>query len=555
MNRRDFLKTSAVTSGSLLLADATAANAAGATIEPVAMPAPATPRLPDLSPARWIWYPSGRTLQNTFILFRHEVNLQARPRRATGWICADSRYRLEVNGLLVQWGPAPSDPRWAEADPLDLSGQLKEGNNVIGATVLYYGVGDGTWPIGKPGFLFWLEIEHADGHVEKLVSDPSWKALLCRAWKPGHYKRWFLRALQEEFDARLYPDGWTRGGFQTDGNWLPAMALNGRPNKPALSTNYGEYQLGVDSGPANTELRPRSIPMLEHTSVGVWRLAESFRLEWRRPAEDYFEFGVPEAFRVIREPCAAVLRPPALQEFGAWQVDLKEGQSAVLTFEFQEQIVGWPAFAIQAPAGTIVELLVHEAHQPGGPALLNTHFDSWSRFTCREGLDHFATFDFESLRWLQFIIRNCSGTVILSDIHVRRRQYPWPNQPHLRSNEPDLQRLFEASINTLHNSAQETLVDGMARDRQQYSGDGGHQLHAVHLAFGEARLVARYPTTWSQGMTKDGYLLDCWPAHDRLARRRVGDRSWTTALDSTSIAGTTTSTAATVTRCASRIRA
>ena len=42
---------------------------------------------------------------------------------------------------------------------------------MLGATVLFYGAGDGTWPLGKPGFLFWLEIEHADGRVETLVSD------------------------------------------------------------------------------------------------------------------------------------------------------------------------------------------------------------------------------------------------------------------------------------------------------------------------------------------------------------------------------------------------
>ena len=29
----------------------------------------------DLSPAKWIWYPSERTLQNTFILFRKEINI------------------------------------------------------------------------------------------------------------------------------------------------------------------------------------------------------------------------------------------------------------------------------------------------------------------------------------------------------------------------------------------------------------------------------------------------------------------------------------------------
>lgn len=71
----------------------------------------------DLSPAKWIWYPSERTLQNTFVLFRKEFELDKAPDNAKGWILADSRYQLYVNGRRVQWGPAPSDPRWQEADP------------------------------------------------------------------------------------------------------------------------------------------------------------------------------------------------------------------------------------------------------------------------------------------------------------------------------------------------------------------------------------------------------------------------------------------------------
>ena len=196
--------------------------------------------------------------------------------------------------------------------------------------------------------------------------------------------------------------------------------------------------------------------------------------------------------------------------------------------------MGWPYFTIEAPAGTTVELLVHEAHQPGGPALINSHFDAWTRFICREGVNRFECFDFESLRWLQLHIHHGTGTVTLRDVGVRRRVFPWPNEPQVRCREPALQRLFDASINTLHNCAQETLVDGMARERQQYSGDVGHQLHAVHLAFGETRLPARYLTTWSQGMTKDGYFLDTWPAYDLLARlmeRQLDLTSWGPILD------------------------
>jgi hypothetical protein len=54
------------------------------------------PRRIDLTPARWIWLPSERTLPNSFVLFRRELRLSDAPERAAGWITADSRYRLTV---------------------------------------------------------------------------------------------------------------------------------------------------------------------------------------------------------------------------------------------------------------------------------------------------------------------------------------------------------------------------------------------------------------------------------------------------------------------------
>ena len=72
----------------------------------------------DLSPARWIWLPSQRCLPNTFVLFRHTFDLSSAPVSAEGWLLADSRYRLFVNGECVQQGPAPNDPRWPQADPV-----------------------------------------------------------------------------------------------------------------------------------------------------------------------------------------------------------------------------------------------------------------------------------------------------------------------------------------------------------------------------------------------------------------------------------------------------
>ena len=175
---------------------------------------------------------------------------------------------------------------------------------------------------------------------------------------------------------------------------------------------------------------------------------------------------------------------------------------------------------------------LHDAEN--GPEWLDTYIFCWSRFICREGENRFETFDFESLRWMQLHIRNASRPVVVSHVGARRRVFPWPQRAQILCDEPDLQRLFEASLNTLHNSCQETCVDGMGRERQQYSGDGGHQLQAVRYAFGETRLPARFLATFSQGMTLDGYFLDCWPGFDRLARlmqRQIGATQWGPLLD------------------------
>ncbi len=534
INRREFFKKSAIGGLSLPLISFSPHDRGrkNQPVEPKSLPLPATSNPSqgalDLAPARWIWYPSARTLCNTVVLFRRGLKLSGSVKKASGWIVADSRYRLFVNGHRVQWGPAPSDPRTMEVDPVDLTQILHEGENVIAAEVLYYGLGDGTWPIGKPGFIFLLYLLYADGRTERVISDNSWNCCLPRSWKPGQYKRWYLRALQEEFDARLYPYGWMDANFEQTSEWLSAMVLDCPANKPAMCASYPEYAMEIRGSGEVSELRPRSVPFMKETTVPIKRLAESLWIKWLRDPADYFDCVTPDCFEIERTACAS--------EAGdeTWKVDLDGQRAAALTFEFEEQIVGWPFFTIEAPAGTIIELMVQEAHALGGPPLLNTQFFAWTRFICREGINRFETFDFESCRWMQLHIRGAHGEVTVKDVGLRRRMFPWQHGPEISCSEPSLQRLFDASVNTLNNSAQEIAVDGMARERQQYSGDGGHQLHGIQYAFGETRLPARFISTFTQGLTLDGYFLDCWPAYDRLARlmeRQLQLTSWGPLLD------------------------
>jgi hypothetical protein len=535
ITRRGFMKASACAGGSWMLLAGQPSQAAGAQQEEggttaVNQQQEQNDQNFDFSSASWLWYPSTRCLQNTVALFRRQMKLADKPVRATGHILADSRYLLWVNGKRVQFGPAPCDPRWAEADPVDLTDLLQSGENVIGSQVLFYGQGEGTWVAGKPGFIFRLEIEYPNGQKELLVSDSSWRTHLARSWPPGHYKRWYLRTLQEEFDARLYPRGWTTSAFELNADWVEPMVLSCPTDKPAVCSSYPDYAHQMQGKPELCNIRTRSIPLMKETLVPVAKLAENYWINWHRPVEEYFECVQSGAYEAERKPAAEEIEP------GRWRIVLPDNdrRGASLNFLLAEQVIGWPYFTITAPEGTRIEMLVHEAHEQGGPAMLNTHFHSWTRFTCREGKNCFETFDYESLLWMQLHIHGGVGEVIVENVGVRRRVFPWQNPPAIKTNEPELQKLIDASFNTLDNCAQETLVDGMARERQQYSGDVGHQLHAVHLGRGETRLPARFVRTYGQGLSVNGYFIDCWPAWDRLNRissRHINMSHWGPILD------------------------
>lgn len=335
MNRRDFLQQSAALWPLPTLLNATTdvgAEPGIASLIPAQVPLAQESLLTpiDLSPARWIWYPMGRCLPSTVVLLRREIELDAAPKAALGRVLADSRYRLTVNGKRAQWGPAPCDPRWQEADPLDLTAYLRKGKNVIGAEVLFYGEGDGTWVMGKPGFLFQLNVESADGSRKQVVSDSGWQACVARSWRPGRAKRWYLRAFQEEFDARLYPYGWDQAandvGHSTANDvgrnmasaagreWRAAAEYSDGGDKPSICSRSATV-MESEGDPKLCSLRARSVPMLNEAVLGGFTLRESAVVEWNCSPEQYFECVPPDACTGTWTDAAREVSPDA------WQVD------------------------------------------------------------------------------------------------------------------------------------------------------------------------------------------------------------------------------------------
>lgn len=466
-----------------------------------------------IAPAKWVWLPSERTLPCTFILFRKEFDLETIPPSARGWITADSRYVLYVNGARVQFGPAPHDPRHAEADPVDIRDYLRVGKNVIGVHVLFYGQGDGTWPTGKPGLLFRVSLGR-----EVIATDKTWKCSVDRGHKPGGAKRWYLRALQEDFNTANFTHRWNEYNFEIDRYWYDAMELDVSSIATPFVGNYQSYNEDIQvQNPKNSTLTPRSIPMMHEAWVEASLIARH-QVSWKGNPNDWFDFRVPDLMECIK------IGPEAPLTSGSY----------LLTYELPFEMVGWPSIYVHGAEKGFIELICQESIAPG-QSFLDNHFYSWTRFQLNAKQLAYECFDYECCKFIQLHIDLPKGFQITTpSVSFRRRTLVHEHQQYVKSHSNGLNRLLLASTISLQNSAQDIVVDGMARERQQYAGDGAHQLHAVRQAHGEFSISKRFLTQFGHGQMLNGVWLDSWPGYDRLAsigQRQIGATGWGSLVD------------------------
>ena len=173
-------------------------------------------------------------LPDAHALFRKQFTLAEAPERAPARVTADSRYLLYCNGQEVYRGPIRSQPRRMVYDLFDLAPYLKAGENILAIYVKYYGSANAFWMPAPGGFgaihgpqlVFEANLGQA-----WLVTDATWKAHKSTAWAEdwrGGKKLSILHDIVplEVFDARQFPAGWERPGFD-DSAWGNAFVISG----------------------------------------------------------------------------------------------------------------------------------------------------------------------------------------------------------------------------------------------------------------------------------------------------------------------------------------
>jgi alpha-L-rhamnosidase len=149
-------------------------------------------------------------------------------------------YKFRINGEPV--GDQILAPGWTDYrqqvlyQVYDVSQQVKQGNNAIAAYLApgWYGTPLRWFRQGnnygntQPALRAQLRLEHADGSVDWIVTDESWKTDRSPILQAELYDG-------ETLDARNVQDGWDTRDF-SDANWHPAMLVT--PKEPRIVAQY-----------------------------------------------------------------------------------------------------------------------------------------------------------------------------------------------------------------------------------------------------------------------------------------------------------------------------
>jgi alpha-L-rhamnosidase len=185
---------------------------------------------PDDWRASWIGAPAGERPAADSLLLRRAFTGRSRPVRALAYVCGLGCYEMTLNGRRI--GEDRLTPGWTQYDKTclydtyDVTPFINAGPNAVGMLIAngFYNVRAGRYTKYKGTFgpiraIALLRLEYADGAIEFVGTDASWRAQAGPLTFSCIYGG-------EDFDARLVPSGCDKPGFD-DADWARAALLPG----------------------------------------------------------------------------------------------------------------------------------------------------------------------------------------------------------------------------------------------------------------------------------------------------------------------------------------
>lgn len=437
--------------------------------------------------ASWIW-PRDRREPNLHLLFRKDFACAAMPRAARLRLAAESAAQVVLNGVPLGRTAANAYPGLRYHETFDLLPALAAGGNRLALVVRYIGIPSSASIPEDPGLLAEIELEHADGTIERLGSDATWLWLELPAWR-GRLRRseWLNLDLVEIVDRRLLPPGFPDirdlAGFAAPEalRW-PSCRFPGLVARPFART--------VAAGDAPLTLLRAGTLADRSGAYELPALAMSH------------ETVEPTPFAWDGGPCTIPAQPP--------------GRAFALVFALGGYWNGRMVLDLDGPAGASVDIAWHELLEDGRFDVRATRVWTADRHILAGGGERIEPEDWQCGRFVQLTFRNLTAPVAVRGLRFRREGYPLHSRLRFTASDPRLERIVAISLEAVRRCMHDNIMDCPWRERRQWIGDAQRIAAIARLAFAEHALPRAVLRQHAQLQDASGRMWVCVPIREEF---------------------------------------
>lgn len=428
------------------------------------------------------------------LLFRRIFLLDEEPEKAKLYISADSRYKLYVNGQLVEVGPCKGDREIWYYDTLDLMPYLRTGKNIIAVEVLSYPVehGKGSFSIfrtGHPGLFAYGKVESRHEEID-LSADSRWKVYIDDGFSIVPESDLFAPLqILEKRQAKPELTHWIKEEYD-DAKWENAIF---------------DITLSAEFSPGNLNKRP--IPFLYRQEK---RFVDS-RLISGEISQDEFN-------RLLLEKQS---------------ITISQGKKLIVEINAGEEETGYLHLLFAGGKSGVVHILTSEGYvQEGFQGDLKNPFKK-DRLDIESGYLHgftdtyylagngnastpeeYSPFWFRTFRFIRLEIEAVEEAVTLLDFYYTETGYPLEVRTKAIANDPDFEAIWDISERSLRRCMHETYEDCPFYEQLQYIMDSRTQILYTYAVSGDDRLARKCMDDFRHSQRYDGLMNSSHPNYE-----------------------------------------
>ena len=400
--------------------------------------------------SNWIWTPdwTGEDAEQArLVFFRKTLVLSGVPKSLPLRITADTRYKLYINGALVQFGPSKGDNTIWYVDSVELAPWLRPGKNALAVSVLRY-------PEDREKGNHSLFRTKSPGLYIEGPGTDGWRCAVDRGTAfYAEEERFAPLWIHEKAEGNAALVGWKEPGFD-DSGWLTV-----RP--------YAEEELPALLRPEN--LVPRTIPYMQRT-------LHSFELPVKKiPAhtEERFVLDAGE------EMCAFL------------RLRLSGGRGAKIELLQSECYV--------TEKGKENRLDARHGHLEG-------YADTYTVSGAEQEV--YEPYCFRTFRFLQVTVQTAEEPLTIISLDYEETGYPLTVRTEVSTSDESLGPIWDISLRTLRRCMHETYMDCPFYEQLQYAMDTRSQILYTYAVSADDRLARKAIDDFSRAQRPDG-LLNC----------------------------------------------